>query len=283
MADGIIFDLRELTTHDGPGIRSTVFFKGCPLRCAWCHNPEGLSFKPELMVREHACTHCGNCKKGCAHAECAELGRCIHRCANGLVSKVGERLSAKKLSERMLRISSLLDRKGGGYSISGGEPLSQPEFLFELIKYLKPHHLVVETSGFAHKEIFTRVVELVDLVILDIKHIDDTLHRRGTLQSNEKILGNLALIIASGKKFWVRIPMIPGYNDSNENLRAVAERLSPAAGRVRVELLGYNPLAKAKYPMLGIPYAPFFDETAAAHVDLSFFSKRGIATSWIPK
>ncbi|MGA2547153.1 MAG: glycyl-radical enzyme activating protein [Rectinemataceae bacterium] len=277
---GTIFDLRELTVHDGPGIRSTVFFKGCPLHCAWCHNPEGISFEPELMVRKKGCRECGLCRRACGHPDCERLGRCVHCCPLGLVSASGERITAESLAERMLGVADMLDPEGGGYTISGGEPLAQPEFLFELIERLKPHHVAIETSGSAASGDFRRAMELADLMILDVKHMDGAEHRRGTGQGNETILRNLDGLVASGRHFWVRIPMIPGYNDSPANLAATAERLTPAAGRVRVELLGYNPLAGAKYPMLGRPYAPFFDESSPIRADLSPFHDRGIEALW---
>ncbi len=280
-ASGTIFDLRELTVHDGPGIRSTVFFKGCPLRCAWCHNPEGIAFENELMIRARGCRDCRLCKEPCGHADCEGLGRCVHACPLGLVSCSGELITAERLAHRMLGVADMLDADGGGYTVSGGEPLAQPEFLFELIGRLKPHHVAIETSGFTGSGDFRRAMELADLVIIDIKHMDSVEHRRGTGLGNEEILRNLDLLVESDLDFWVRVPMIPGYNDHPENLDATARRLAPAAGRVRVELLGYNQLAGAKYPMLGRVYEPFFDEATqpdkARPVEiLSPFVDRGI-------
>jgi pyruvate formate lyase activating enzyme len=288
-ASGRIFDLREMTVHDGPGIRCTVFFKGCPLSCAWCHNPEGISFEPELMLRTAGCRHCGRCEEPCDHPDCAELGRslgqdrtkgagrCLHRCPAGLVSRSGEELTAEKLAARMLELADLLDGGEGGYTISGGEPLAQSEFLFELVERLKPSHVAVETSGFAAPEIFREAMRRVDLIILDLKHMDSAAHLAGTGRPNEIILRNLDELVASGAEFWARVPLIPGYNDGAANLAATAERLAPAVGRVRVELLSCNRLAGAKYRMLGREYRPFFDETAPAEADLSPFRERGIA------
>jgi pyruvate formate lyase activating enzyme len=275
-ATGRIFDLREMAVHDGPGIRSTVFLKGCPLSCAWCHNPEGISFESELMVRRRGCRECGACRRPCVHPDCAGLGRCVHRCAMGLVSLAGEEVTAEALARRMFRVADMLGQDGGGYTVSGGEPLAQPGFLFELIGRLNPHHVAVETSGFGRREEFRRMVELADLVIVDLKHMDSAEHRRGTGQGNEAILMNVGDLVASGRRFWARVPLIPGFNDSPGNLAATARLLAPAAGRIRVELLGYNRLAGAKYPMLGRVYEPFFDESAKAAVDLSPFLELGI-------
>ncbi len=286
-ASGRIFDLREMTVHDGPGIRCTVFFKGCPLSCAWCHNPEGISFEPELMVRAKGCRNCGRCREPCGHPDCAELGRslgrdrglgegrCLHHCPQGLVSRAGEDVTAEALAARMLELGDMLE--GGGYTISGGEPLAQGEFLFEFVERLRPSHVAVETSGFAAPEIFREAMRRVDLVILDLKHMDSAAHLAGTGRPNETILRNLDELVASGAEFWVRVPLIPGYNDGAVNLAATARRLEPAAGRVRVELLSYNRLAGAKYGMLGREYRPFFDEAAPAEADLSPFRERGIA------
>ena len=251
---GRIFDLREMTVHDGPGIRCTVFFKGCPLRCAWCHNPEGISFEPELMVRRNGCRDCGLCRQSCEHPDCAGLGRCLHRCPLGLVSRAGEDVTAEVLAARMLEVAELLEEGGGGYTLSGGEPLAQADFLFELVGFLRPHHVAIETSGFADPAVFARAIEAVDLIMLDVKHMDSAEHRRGTGVDNELILGNLDRLMSSGRDFIVRIPLIPGYNDSERNLDALAERLEPAKGRCRVELLPYNPFAGAKYALLGRAY-----------------------------
>jgi len=276
---GRIFDLREMTVHDGPGIRCTAFFKGCPLRCAWCHNPEGISFAPEVMARPSGCVHCGRCEEPCDHPDCAGLGRCVHRCPMGLLSRCGEDLDPEALASKMLAVADLLDPSGGGFTFSGGEPLAQPDFLLEVARLLRPRHLAIETSGYAPAEVFDAAASAVDLVILDIKHADAAEHERGTGRSNELILRNLGSLIASGRHFWIRVPLIPGYNDGAGNLEATAALLEGAAGRVRVECLMYNRLAGAKYKMLGKTYEPFFDEDGGRDPDLSPFERRGIAAS----
>lgn len=279
---GTIFDIREMTTHDGPWVRSTVFFKGCPLRCSWCHNPEGMDPNPQLMIRTKGCVECGACREPCDHADCVGLGRCLHRCPNGLISLSGETVSAEALAERLLRVSGLLDRAGGGYTISGGEPLWQPDFLLRLIELLKPHHVAVETSGHCPQEDFKRVMRLADLMILDVKHMDSARHRAGTGQGNQAILRNLDHLIDSPLHFWVRTPIIPGFNDDEENLHAMAKRLAPAAGRVQVELLHFNPLAAVKYPMVGKSFSPPFKVDDEVKVDLACFRDNGILAYWRP-
>jgi pyruvate formate lyase activating enzyme len=262
MAIGTIFDVREMTLHDGPGLRTTVFLKGCPLRCAWCHNPEGQSFEPELMVREGACRHCGACREPCGHPECAPFGRCARACPEGALSISGRRVEARELAEEILPQKAVLLAGGGGVTLSGGEPLSQPDFAAELATSLKPLHVAVETSGYASPESFELVLESVDLVIFDIKLVDPEAHRAWTGARNEPILANLRLLIASGRRFVARVPLIPTVNDDAGTLREMAGLLVPARDRVRVELLPYNRLAGAKYPMVGRPYNPGFDEAA---------------------
>ncbi len=246
-ARGTIFDVRELTVHDGPGIRTTVFFKGCPLRCAWCHNPEGMSASSQLVVRTSGCQECGLCRRQpCEHAQCEGLGRCTRVCPRGLVRRSGEVVDAEALAARLLTLGSMLDAVGGGFTLSGGEPLAQPALLFELVERLRPHHVALETSGYARPEIFDRAVAAVDLVLLDLKHMDPAEHHRGTGVGNRVILENLDRLIATGRSFVARVPLIPGYNDGPENLAAAAERLSPARDRVTVEAFALQSAGRGK-------------------------------------
>ena len=248
--NGTIFDIKEFTVHDGPGSRITVFLKGCPLRCKWCHNPEGLCVNSQLMYKEAFCSHCGACLRPCEHEECKPFGRCIHACANGCLSIVGEEISTDELAARLLKYADVLKIMGGGITISGGEPLLQPEFVCELAGKLKGVHKTLQTSGYATPENYKKVADCFDYVLQDIKLVYRQAHIRYTGVSNENILKNVEWLKTSGKPFVFRVPLIPGITDTEENLKAIGGLV----GEHRVELMPYNELAGAKYPMVGMEY-----------------------------
>jgi len=279
MAKGIIFDIKEFTIQDGPGIRITVFFKGCSLRCQWCHNPEGLSFEPELMVRESSCIHCGKCRIGCGHAECKSFSRCLKICPLGLVKAVGAGFDSSELAVKLKMYQDFIKINQGGITLSGGEPLAQPEFLIDLLRELKPLHTAVETSGYSSQQLFRQVAELADLILFDIKHTNPQVHRQYTGVDNEPILKNLDLLIKMGKKFIARVPLIPGVNDSAENMENTAILLRNASGLERVELMPYNLFAGAKYTVVGKKYAPSFNEKAEVCIFKEVFEKHDIKCS----
>lgn len=247
---GTIFDIKELSLHDGPGVRTTVFLKGCPLRCRWCHNPEGLSPSPQLMVKETLCTHCGRCLIPCAHRECAPFGRCVHACPQGLIAVKGEAVQPRELAERLRDNAAYCRASGGGITLSGGEPLMQAEFVGALAELLRDNHLAIQTSGYARPETFRRVAEQMDYVMLDLKLADRELHKQYTGVYNDVILENLAYLKDSGKAFVIRTPLIPGITDTSENLGAIEKIIDGAPW----EKLEYNAMAGAKYPMLGMRY-----------------------------
>ncbi len=259
MAKGTIFAIEEFAVHDGPGIRKIVFFKGCPLSCNWCHNPEGMSFGKEIMVSRGACTDCGKCADICKNEKCTACGACIRACHMNLRRICGTEYKASELASELLKGKEVLERNNGGITISGGEPMAQPLFLFELIEELKPVHVAVETSGYAPEGTFKKAIEGVDLVLMDIKHTDPQVHKKYIGQDNTLIMKNLRHLIASGKKFYIRIPLIPGVNDTKDNMEKTAELLKDAKGLERVELLPYHKTAGAKYAMIGREYKPMFD------------------------
>lgn len=263
---GTVFDIKEFALHDGPGPRTTVFLKGCPLRCRWCHNPEGLSPVPQLLVKETLCSRCGRCRQGCSHPECAPFDRCLHACPNGAISLCGRPMEAQVLAQKLKRDADFFAAAGGGITVSGGEPLLQWQFVQELCAALGTDiHKTLETSGFAAPEVFQAVVPLFDLVLFDLKLADAQEHKAWTGVDNAPIHANLAWMRENGIPFVLRIPLIPGITDTPHNLRALAE----LAGADPVELLAYNAMAGAKYPMAGMEWT--LGERKAAPVDLSFF------------
>lgn len=283
MAKGIIFDIQEFAVHDGPGIRVLVFFKGCPLRCEWCHNPEGLSAEKQLVVSVDACTNCGRCTAVCGHQaaphaleKCTACGKCVAVCPSGLRRLCGREVNSEQLAEELMQYQEFFSLSGGGITISGGEPLYQPEFLIDLLERLEPLHVAVETSGYAPPSIFHQVLERADLLLFDLKHIDSTLHKRFTGVDNDLILDNLERMKKYGKQFIIRIPLIPGVNDDETTMNTVAGLLSDSPGLMRVEFLPYHVTAGAKYKMLGKEYSPSFDTKQTPQVFQEPFKMRGI-------
>jgi len=250
MAKGIIFDIEELGLHDGPGIRKLVFLKGCPLRCSWCHNPEGISFSKEWMI-----------------GQSGERRIC------------GVEYEARELAEKLLKGKDTLNNSGGGITITGGEPLAQPDFLFDLISYLKPLNIAIETSGYAPESIFRRAVREVDLVLMDVKHTDSAVHKKYIGKDNSLILKNLSFLCHSETDFTVRIPLIPGVNDTKDNMEKTVQLISNAKNLLKVELLPYHKTAGAKYKMVGRVYNPGFDTTESVKVWTNVFNNYNIEVS----
>ena len=249
--NGVIFDIKEMAVHDGPGIRTTVFFKGCPLRCRWCHNPEGLTSKPQLMYKESRCLHCGLCRIPCTHPECQPFGRCLHACPDNLLSVAGRTVSAEELAAELKKSAEPLGDNFGGFTFSGGEPLMQPEFLLSLAEDLKGFNLCIETSGYAQPNIFTSVIEKLDFIIMDIKLANTETHKKYTGVGNETILANFEALKKSGMPYLIRTPLIPSITDTKENLSAIKSLI----GESNWEQLPYNTMAGAKYKMLGMEYS----------------------------
>ena len=278
---GIIFDIDRFATHDGPGIRTTIFLKGCPLSCLWCHSPESQSARPELLFRPDKCVACGLCEQACPRgalklkeqafphgalkmsessavldrSRCDQCGICCETCYSGALELAGREVSVEEIVERVARDAPYFTTSGGGVTLSGGEPLAQPEFTNELLSAFKEKgiHTAVETTGYCPWESLSRISEVTDLFLYDLKAVDDAIHRRYTGVSSERIIENLKRLCAGENEVQVRVPCIPGVNDSPEqigNLSAVAA----AAGARSIALLPYNGAAAAKYAWIGREY-----------------------------
>jgi pyruvate formate lyase activating enzyme len=264
MPEGLIFDLKKYAINDGPGIRTTVFFKGCPLRCRWCHNPEGQSFAPEIMIRPSRClSDCSECVSSCSEGtivktagvpvldrlRCNACGKCADVCPAQAIEVVGRRLSAAQLLREIEKDRIFQEESGGGVTFSGGEPLSQPDFLSEILEQCrkKEIHATLDTCGLAPADVLERVAEKTDLFLYDLKAINENKHIAFTGESNRLILENLKRLAAKGKKVVVRIPIVPGVNDDDENIRGTAEFLRSLGTISEISLLPYHKLGRDKY------------------------------------
>lgn len=247
---GTIFDIKEFTVHDGPGSRITVFLKGCPLRCIWCHNPEGLKVEKQLMYKSTFCSHCNNCLKPCSHEECQPFKRCIYACATGCLTIAGENITSEELAAKIRKNAAVLKVMDGGVTFSGGEPMMQADFVCDTAEKLGDMHKAIQTSGFTDLITYQKVIGHFDYVMQDIKLADKNAHIMYTGVSNETILRNVEWLKTSGKEFVFRVPLIPGITDTEENLKAIAE----IVGEHKTELMPYNEFAGAKYKMIGMEY-----------------------------
>ncbi len=247
---GKIFDIKEMAVHDGPGIRTTVFFKGCPLRCDWCHNPEGFTTENQLMYKSARCLHCNACKKECEHEECKSFGRCIYACPENLLSVSGRDVTVKGLVDELKKSAEPLGEMFGGFTFSGGEPLMQAEFLLSLCDELKNYHLCIETSGFADSQTFIKVIQKLDFIIMDIKLADSELHKKYTGVENELILKNFEILKNSGKPYIIRTPHIPNITDTEDNLNKIKDIIGESVW----EHIPYNAMTGAKYKNLGLEF-----------------------------
>jgi pyruvate formate lyase activating enzyme len=265
-ASGIVFDVQRCSFHDGPGIRTTVFFKGCPLRCRWCHNPEGISSALEIVHAPARCLGCGSCRDACPRPEgplargrrlgddgCSACARCAEACPSGARRIAGRTASVGGLLAEIRRDLSVFEESGGGVTFSGGEPMAQAAFLRACLDACRSAGVstAVETCGFAAREVAVSVAERADLLLWDVKHLDPERHRELTGVPLEPILANLRAIAEVGTPVWLRVPVVPGLNDGEDDLRAVA-RLAAAHPCVRrVSLLPYHRSGASKLSRLG--------------------------------
>ena len=262
MDRGIIFDIQKYSIHDGPGIRTTIFFKGCPLNCWWCHNPESQSFSKEVLFWEDRCIGCGDCLKACPtgatqnedNNKCILCGSCIKACCTGAREMVGREVSTLEVIKEIEKDLIFYDQSGGGVTFSGGEAVSQIDFLKSLLKGCKDReiHTTLDTTGFCDREHLFQIKDLVDLFLYDLKIMDDYKHLKYTGVSNNRILQNLRQLSLSHDNIIIRIPIIPDVNDDDNNIDAIGKFIKSLRKVIEVNILPYHNTGMDKYKRLNI-------------------------------
>ena len=271
-ATGVVFNIQRFSIHDGPGIRTTVFLKGCPLRCGWCSNPESMNPYPEIITRDIKCITCGKCVEACSQqaiavvedtrviqwGNCNYCMKCAEVCPSGAIAAAGRHMTVAEVMDTVARDASFYRRTGGGMTLSGGEPLVQSEFALKLLQEAKRRglHTALDTTGHADWGILDEILNFTDLVLYDVKHLDPARHQEGTGVPNERILENLRKTLAKGgPRVWVRHPVIPRFSDSEEELEELCKlvlSLNPPAEKI--SLLAYHKFGEPKYAAMGRVY-----------------------------
>jgi glycyl-radical enzyme activating protein len=288
---GRVLSVERMCVHDGPGIRTTIFLKGCPLHCRWCHNPESISPDSEIGFSKKKCVGCGKCADVCPtsahvfhdgthsmnHRLCTACGRCVEACLPGALTYYGREMSGEDVAAAVLEDKTFYAQSGGGCTLSGGEPLWQVEFCAEVLGRLRNEgiHCAIDTSGAVEWESFQAVLPCTDLFLYDVKHTDDRLHREHTGSPSRRALDNLKRLSACGVPIEIRIPTIPGFNADEQSMAAIGKLLSGLPSIVGVRLLPYH-LARSKYEAVGrpdtMPHVPPPD--AATLADLAAILRR---------
>ncbi len=268
---GLVFSIQRYSTEDGPGIRTTVFMKGCPLRCLWCHNPEGQEFFPQIAFNDSRCIGCKGCVDACPQGaikftedgsrtdggKCQNCGKCAEVCPTGARELVGKYMTAEEVFSEVERDTLFYRSSGGGVTVGGGEPTMQPRFLVEFLRKCHEQgiHTALDTSGYAEWKEMEEILKHVDLVLYDIKQIDLVKHAEYTGVSNELILENARRISSKGIPMIIRVPVIPGYTDGEDSVRSILEFACILKSVAKVELLPFHRLGEPKYRKLGRSYA----------------------------
>lgn len=260
--EGIIFDIKKFAVHDGDGVRTTVFLKGCPLKCVWCHNPEGISKKECLAFYSHKCVNCGACSMVCPchkfengihsfdNTNCVACGKCVKMCSSAALNLFGKVISVEELMPILLEDKAFYDNSNGGVTLSGGECLLQPDFCAQILKECKKYGIntAVDTSGAVAYKSFEKVVDYTDVFLYDLKSFDESVHIKCTGVTNKLILENLKRIDALGKKTEIRIPYVPLYND--DQMDKIANFISALKNVKAIRILPYHDFARSKYNSL---------------------------------
>ena len=262
---GVTFGIDQTAIHDGPGVRMNVYVKGCPLRCVWCHSPESQSFRPEVVWYETKCARCRRCIEVCpenvrafegvdedGRARCRLCGECVRACPAGALEIMGRFVSAGEVADEAVRLQPFFRRTGGGVTLTGGEPLAQPAFALAVAKLCRQAdiHVAVETCGHVTWGVLSSFLDAVDLFLYDVKLADERRHREQTGAGNRRILANLRRLGEAGAAVIVRVPLVPGVNDDEPAIAAIAHRVAELGLR-RIALLPFNPATEGKYSWLG--------------------------------
>lgn len=280
---GTVFDIKGFAVHDGPGIRTTVFLKGCPLRCDWCHNPESQSGDPVLAQFPRNCIGCGKCLTRCPNgalsrgetqviidrSRCRGCGECAKTCyAEALVLR-GRVMTVEQVLAEVRKDVPFYENSGGGMTISGGEPLYQPEFTLALLKAARAEglHTCLDTSGYAPWSVLEQMLPYVNMVLYDLKGVSPAEHRARTGRPNSMIMHNLQAMASDGVAIKIRLPMVPGYNDSEAAVREVAQFVAALRHVPPLEILPYHKLGEGKYEALGIRNGLHLEPPARATVE----------------
>jgi pyruvate formate lyase activating enzyme len=291
MQTGKIFDIKKYALHDGPGIRTTIFFKGCPLACWWCHNPESLECASQRLYRKNRCIACRQCADACPQKaiqadaaglrwnppDCVYCGTCAGICPAEAVELIGKTMSVDDVLTEIAKDTVFYDQSSGGITLSGGEPLMQPAFLMDLLDACGKlgYHRSVDTSGYADTQILLEASSRTDLFLYDLKHMDAEKHARFTGVSNEKILANLEILSRQDAEIIIRFPLVPGLNSDPQNIDRTGAFVSSLPGVRRLNILPYHRAATAKYENLGLklntpniePSSKEFIESAARRLE----------------